>query len=525
MMQQTTNKMPGDSYDAIVIGAGHNGLTTAAYLAKAGLATLLVEARHDVGGTAASDTFAGCSVNICNCDHLAVRTDPLIAELQLQQHGLEYINIDPAQINGSWHSDLWWPSFHDLDQTCDALSQVLPQEVKNYRRYVKDALPVISLILDNANDVPSRRKLIANTARRGGKGLSRLLQWSRSSAAEVLQSYFTSPEIIGPALVEGPTVWGVSPHTPHTGLGAITLAMRHAAQVGRPVGGSGALPKALLKAYESFGGHLLLSSPVSAILCEDQKIYGVELSDGRVIRSRTVISACNPHDTFVKWLHGAPSSAYTFIERWRTTPQSQGYESKIDAIFHGDIQYKALQHDRYQNILARNEGCTFVIAPNTQELHDGHAMMANGEILEKPAFLVNTPTLTDSTLAPAGTNILSLEALFTPYNFVNGWETPDEPSRWLSLYDTLLTEPLTPRITEWRVKTPAHYETEFFLPQGHATSFAGGPMSIFFSRQPELSRYATPIKNLYITGAATFPGAGVWGSSGRNAAQVVLNNL
>lgn len=130
MMQQTTNKMPGDSYDAIVIGAGHNGLTTAAYLAKAGLATLLVEARHDVGGTAASDTFAGCSVNICNCDHLAVRTNPLIAELQLQQHGLEYINIDPAQINGSWHSDLWWPSFHDLDQTCDALSQVLPQEVK-----------------------------------------------------------------------------------------------------------------------------------------------------------------------------------------------------------------------------------------------------------------------------------------------------------------------------------------------------------------------------------------------------------
>ena len=525
MMQQTTNKMTRDSYDAIVIGAGHNGLTTAAYLAKAGLATLLVEARHDVGGTAASDTFAGCSVNICNCDHLAVRTNPLIAELQLQQHGLEYINIDPAQINGSWHSDLWWPSFHDLDQTCDALSQVLPHEVKNYRRYVKDALPVISLILDNANDVPSRRKLIANTARRGGKGLSRLLQWSRSSAAEVLQSYFTSPEIIGPALVEGPTVWGVSPHTPHTGLGAITLAMRHAAQVGRPVGGSGALPKALLKAYQSFGGHLLLSSPVSAILCEDQKLYGIELSDGRVIRSRAVISACNPHDTFVKWLQGAPSSAHTFIERWRTTPQSQGYESKIDAIFHGDIQYKALQHDRYQNILSRNEGCTFVIAPNTQELHDGHAMMANGEILENPAFLVNTPTLTDSTLAPVGTNILSLEALFTPYNFVNGWETRDEPSRWLSLYDTLLTEPLTPRITEWRVKTPAHYETEFFLPQGHATSFAGGPMSIFLSQQPELSRYATPIKNLFITGAATFPGAGVWGSSGRNAAQVVLNDL
>jgi phytoene dehydrogenase-like protein len=117
-----------------------------------------------------------------------------------------------------------------------------------------------------------------------------------------------------------------------------------------------------------------------------------------------------------------------------------------------------------------------------------------------------------------------LEALFTPFNFVDGWDALHEPSRWLSLYDTLLTEPLTPRIAAWRVKTPAHYEKEFFLPQGHATSFSGGPVSIFLSQQPELSRYATPIKNLYITGAATFPGAGIWGSSGRNAAQVVLNN-
>ena len=525
MMQPSTSSLLHDSYDAVVVGAGHNGLTTATYLARAGLRTLLVEARSEVGGTAASDTFAGCRVNICNCDHLAVRTNPLIEELQLHKHGLEYIDIEPAQINGSWHSDNWWPSFHDLERTCEALSRVLPHEVNNYRRYVADALPVISLILDNANDIPSRRKLLSNTARRRGRGVTRLLQWSRSSAAEVLESYFTSPEIIGPALVEGPTVWGVSPHTPHTGLGAITLAMRHAAQVGRPVGGSGALPNALLSAYESFGGHLLLASPVSAILCEDQLLYGIELTDGRVIRSSTVISACNPHDTFVKWLKGAPSSANTFIERWRTTPQSQGYESKIDAIFHGDIQYKALQHDRYQDVLTHNEGCTFVIAPNTQELHEGHMKMAAGQILARPAFLANTPTLTDSTLAPPGTNILSLEALFTPYNFVDGWESRAEPSRWLSLFDTLLTEPLAPRISSWRVKTPAHYETEFFLPQGHATSFAGGPMSIFFSQQPELSRYTTPIKNLYITGAATFPGAGVWGSSGRNAAQVVLRSL
>ena len=91
-------------FDAIVIGAGHNGLVTAAYLARAGMSTLLVEARADVGGTAASEQFAGATVNICNCDHLTFRTTPVIEELGLRALGLEYIDVEPAQHNFSWAS-------------------------------------------------------------------------------------------------------------------------------------------------------------------------------------------------------------------------------------------------------------------------------------------------------------------------------------------------------------------------------------------------------------------------------------
>jgi beta-carotene ketolase (CrtO type) len=89
--------MGGADYDAMVIGAGHNGLVCAAYLAKAGMRTLLVEARSSVGGTASSERFAGGTVNICNCDHLAFRTTPVIDELGLGAHGLQYIDIEPAQ--------------------------------------------------------------------------------------------------------------------------------------------------------------------------------------------------------------------------------------------------------------------------------------------------------------------------------------------------------------------------------------------------------------------------------------------
>ena len=91
--------MNGYDYDAIVIGAGHNGLVCAAYLAKGGLRTLLVEARHGVGGTAASEEFAGATVNICNCDHVTFRTTPIMEELGLAELGLRYLEVEPSQLN------------------------------------------------------------------------------------------------------------------------------------------------------------------------------------------------------------------------------------------------------------------------------------------------------------------------------------------------------------------------------------------------------------------------------------------
>ena len=514
-----------DFYDAVVIGAGHNGLIAAAYLARAGLSTLLVEARTTVGGTATSEQFAGSTVNICNCDHLTIRTTPIAEELNLARHGLSYTDIDPAQINGTWEAENWWPSYHDANQTLDALGKLLPDEQGNYKRYLADALPIASLILEAANEPPSRRGLITRVLARRGKGATRLLAWSRKSAADVLGSYFSSEAILGPAIVEGPMVWGVSPQLKGTGLGAITLALRHAGQVGRPVGGSGSLPESLRKSFIDFGGELLLATRVSAIVCGNNDERIVELANGHEVKARVVVSACNPHDTFIKWLRNAPPQAQPMIDRWKNTPHGQGYESKIDAVFSGEVVYNALSSPIHQSLGLSGLPATFVIAPSLQDIHRGWELMSKGRILERPAFLVNVPSLGDATLTKDGSNILSLESLFTPYNFTGGWQSDAEPLRWLHLFDSLLTEPLTPRIGEWRAMTPDKYEKEFFLPGGHATSFSGGPLATFMSSTPELTQYRTSVKNLYLTGAATFPGAGIWGASGRNAALTVLGDL
>ena len=149
-------------------------------------------------------------------------------------------------------------------------------------------------------------------------------------------------------------------------------------------------------------------------------------------------------------------------------------------------------------------------------------MMASGGILEQPAMFVNSPSALDSTLAPAGRHVFSLEVLYTPYGLPGGWADSAEPRRWLEQVATTLAPGFLESLVDWRAMTPDRYEREFHLPHGHATSFAGGPLAALRNRNPELTRYETPVKGLYLTGAATFPGAGIWGASGRNAALRIL---
>jgi beta-carotene ketolase (CrtO type) len=500
-------------YDAMVIGAGHNGLVCAAYLAKAGLRTLLVEARSSVGGTASSEAFAGGTVNICNCDHITFRTTPVIEELGLAKHGLEYIDIDPAQRNMTWDGGPPWTIYHDVEQTIASLARTYPAEVAGYRRYLKAAIPAVQMVFDNANDPPSAGTIARKVLRRRGRGAATLLRWSRRSAADVMRSYFDAEALRGPAMVTGPMVWGVTPELAGTGLGALTYAMRHVAQVGRPVGGSGMVPESLRRAFEAFGGTLLLDTKVAHLTCEGEAIRGMVCTDGTEVTARIVVSACNPHDTFLVWLRDPPPQAAPLVERWRAISHDDGYESKIDAIV-----------DRQPTLAAGQPlGATTAISPSLDEIHRGCALMASGEILDRPGMLVNSPSALDTTLAPDGRHVFSLEVLYTPYKFAGGWPGSVEPRRWLDRVATVLAPGFLDSLIDWRAMTPDRYEREFHLPHGHAASFTGGPLAALRNKNPELTRYETPVKGLYLTGAATFPGAGIWGASGRNAALRILS--
>ncbi|MFT3854243.1 MAG: NAD(P)/FAD-dependent oxidoreductase [Ilumatobacteraceae bacterium] len=503
-------------FDAIVIGAGHNGLVCAAYLARGGLRTLLLEARASVGGTAASEPFAGGTVNICNCDHITFRTTPVIDELGLAAHGLRYVDMEPAGMNMAWGDERAWAIHHDVEQTIESLARTHPGEVAGYRRYVAAALPAARLVLDAANDPPSLRGLSRKVFDHRARGMSTLLRWSRRSAADVLRSFFSADALLGPVVVTGPMVWGISPEMPGTGLGAMTYAMRHAGTVGRPIGGSGMVPATLRAAFESFGGTLRTSTEVAAITCEGPAVRGIQLTDGTEITGDVVVSACNPHDTFLNWLRNPPPQATDLVRRWKAIPHDEGYESKVDAIIDRPPSLPALA-DHPEAIAS-----TLVVAPPLADIHRGYQMMGRGLILRRPGLMVNVPSLVDPTMGVGDRHVFSMEVLYTPYRVEGGWASSPEPRRWLEQFATLADQGFLESLGEWRAMTPDRYESEFHLPAGHATSFAGGPLAALRNKDPELVRYETPVRGLYLTGAATFPGAGVWGASGRNAALTVL---
>ncbi len=514
--------MPTPDFDAVVIGAGHNGLVTAAYLARAGMSTLLVEARDSVGGTASSEKFAGATVNICNCDHLTFRTTPVMQELGLADHGLSYIDVDPAQHNMTWRSAAsgsTWSSHHDVDATLEEIGRVAPGDVDGYRRYAKAAMPAVRMILEAANEPPSVRGLIRMALERRLAGAPTLLRWSRRSAADVLRSYFDDEIVRGPGAVTGPMVWGISPESAGSGLGALAHAMRHVAKVGRPVGGSGQVPNALLAAFLAEGGSLMTAAKVTEICCTGDRVSGVRIDTGggqlELVAAANVVSACNPHDTFLRWLKHPPSVAADLVRRWQSVTHADGYESKLDVVL------DAVPRLRHTD---RSLGPTTVIAPDLASIHRGHESIDAGRVLDEPGLLVNVPTLLDPTMAPDGLHVLSLEALYTPYALTGGWPGSREPRRWLEAFAGLCEPGLLDSIVDWRAVTPDRYESDFHLPAGHAASFAGGPLAAFRNSNPELTGYETSVTGLYLTGAATFPGAGVWGASGRNCATVVLAN-
>ncbi|HWI73389.1 MAG TPA: NAD(P)/FAD-dependent oxidoreductase [Baekduia sp.] len=514
-------------HEVVIVGGGHNGLTCAAYLARAGVDVCVLEARDSVGGCASTvEVLGGARVNICNCDHGLVRATGVIEELDLAAHGLRYLDLDPAQLALPWGGEAPWLLFGDVERTLQSLALTHPDQVAGYRRYVGDLLPAARLVMEMTGGVPTPLGVATRLARARGRGLTALLKLSRRSAADVLRDYFTSDALLGPVATTGPAVWGLPPQAPGTGLGALGYALRHLTAVGRPVGGSGALTDALASAVRASGGTIRTGVRVVAITCDGGRATGVRLADGtRVDATRAVVSAGDPRRALVELLHAPPAAARDLVERWRTRPVREGYESKVDAVIDVLPRPRGLDPEHLTTLGVDDVlNATMVIAPGLDGILAAHRTAARGGVAERPLYLSNVPSVVDPTVAPpGGGHVFSLETLFTPYRLAGGWAGTAEPERWLAAFATLVEPGFLDGVRRFRLVGPEDYERDFSMPAGYAPSFAGGPLAALLGRDRELTRYATPVPGLYLTGSGTFPGAGVSGAPGRNTARVILS--
>jgi len=507
----------------IVAGGGHNGLVCAAYLAAAGLDVEVLEARPSVGGCASTVDAVGTRVNVCNCDHTMVRRSGVLDELDLAAHGLRYLDLEPtghAIVVGSGPG--WW-SFADPRRTLDSLALTHPSEVEGYRRYLEAMVPLAELTLALAMAPPT----LAALGRHAGPRALRLLRLARASAVDVLRSFFSDEALIAPCAAMGPAVWGLDPAWPGTGLGALGYALRHVAPPGRPVGGSGSLPAALRSAIEAAGGRVRTGARVARVRCAANRVTGVELDSAEILPADAVVCATDPRSVFVEWLGAgaAGPAADRLVRRWETRPTTDGYESKLDAVVEGLPRFLADDEAAAVRLGVRPGVATTVITPPVAGIGRARSCADAGGVADQPVMLVNLPSVADPSMAAGGRHVFSLEVLFTPYRLAGGWPHSTEPERWLSVFGRHVDPGFVAGIGAWRAVTPPDYERDFGLPRGHAPSFAGGPLAALVGKDRELTRYETPVAGLFLTGAGTFPGAGIWGASGRNAASVVLAKL
>jgi len=516
--------------DVVVVGAGHNGLICAAYMARAGLSVQLLEARDDVGGCASTVDALGARVNICNCDHVMIRTTGIAEELDLARFGLRYVDVDPCSVGLGWDDRTPWAVFHDLPRTLEGLRATRPDQVDGYQRYVAAATPAAELLIELTQQLPRPGHVASRLVERRGRGLRTLLAWSRRSAVDVFRSFFDDDSMATPALTTGPTVWGVAPDAPGTGLAALNYALKHLSPIGRPIGGSGALTDALRACLEASGGFVRCGVRVAGLVSDDRRIRAVETIEGERIEAGAVVTACDPRAVLVDLMDADHPKAGRLQGRWRRQPVHEGYESKIDAVIDALPRYDRVTDGFREAAGGEADGTTWVIAPTVDEMRAAHRLIGEGQVAERPMMLVNVPSALDATMkapgaAPDDGHVLSLEVLFTPYSLAGGWEGSTEPQRWLDLWTSRLQLGFADAIRSWRVMTPVDYEREFSMHRGYTPAFAGSPLTALLGRRRELTRYRTPIDNLFLTGAATYPGAGIWGAPGRNAARVVMETL
>jgi phytoene dehydrogenase-like protein len=524
------------SYDAIIVGAGHNGLVCGAYLAKGGKSVLVLERRDVIGGAAVTEElWQGYRINTASYV-MSLLQPKIMLDLDLKGRGLEVIEPPPlVQLFPDGRHLTFWG---DIDRLAAEFEKFAPGDGDAYRRYrshLATLAPVVrSLMWSIPVDPTSWRPgdIAATLAfawrNRGAmRHFYELFDLFTMSAYDYLGRWFKS-DIAKLALgfyAAGGGGGNAAFRTPGTAFPLTRSLLRdHTTAAGGPGfvrGGMGAISQAIAAAGAAHGMKVRTGARVAAIELEAGRARGVRLETGEVIRAGLVVTNANAKTTFLDML---PASALPgdFLQHIRQY-QAKSTVFKVHLALDGLPSVPGFK-DRG---LGFDYPVQLRIAPSVDAMEESYALAQAGRLTDRPFLTVMTPSVLDPTLAPAGHHVMSIFGGHIP-NVPRGsdWDAMRE-TLYEATVDTLAEymPDIRQRILHHQTLTPLDYERVFDLPGGHLQHGEMSLNQMFFSRPaPHFAAYRSPVPGLYICSASAHPGGGVTGIPGHNAAKVILKD-
>ena len=524
----------GSRYDAIIIGGGHNGLTNAAYLARAGKKVLVLERRHVLGGSAVTEeVFPGFKFSVCSYVVSLLRPE-IIRDLNLPKHGLEILPLDGTFAPMPNGDHLW--RVNDHGKTFREISRFSRTDAEAYGEFSKAMVAMcqfVKPILDMTPPDPTSlnlkdiRKFLFLGRRfqalhAGDKynqvqlmtmsAIDFLDQWFET---DVLKACMSASGIIG-------TFQGVrSPGTAyvllHHYMGEIDGAFR---SWGFSRGGTGAISNSIAGAARELGVEIRTEAPVSRILIKNGKAEGVVLKNGDEIRADLVSSSVDPNLTFLKLMEPGhvPDEFLEQVRRYKYRGSSGKVNLALDAL----PNFKSLPGPG-----AHLRGA-ISISPSVDYMERAYDDAKYGQHSRRPYIDMVIPSLTDPSVAPPGKHVMSCFVQYAPYKLKGAtWDEKKEPFGD-AVIDTIAEHAPNIRdiILHRQVVTPLDMEREFGLTEGNIFQGELTLEQLFFLRPvPGWAKFRTPVRSLYMCGSATHPGGGIMAAPGRLAAREILKDL
>lgn len=498
--------------DVCVVGAGHNALVAACYLARAGLDVEVFEKAPQTGGAAATtEAFPGYRIDRGASLHILIRHTGIIEDLQLHRFGLRYLDADLWAFAPNGDGGISFAT--DLAATCASVQKACGgADAAAYERFATDWLARGEALAEIFNAPPKPAQLARGfwrLGRLGGRGGAELARDFLAPANAVLDCYF-SDERLKAALAWLAAQSGPPPHAPATAPALGWVALMHRRPPGRAVGGSGALTDALTARFLSDGGKLRVGDGVKNIFDDGSGVTGLQTQSGEHIHCRAVLAGCHVVETLR--LVGRPDLA----ERVRV---GAGMGMAVRLATRALPAYPGAGSEAHQGMQ--------LLVGSRQSLAAAYGEALAGRLPRRPACLVLTPSALDPGLAPAGRHTVTIWAQWHPYAPAGGWAKVAERE---ALKCVAAVEAAAPgfagSVEHVLVQSPPDLERELGLVHGNLMHVEMELDSMFALRPlPGWSGYRTPLRGLYLTGASTHPGGGVSGASGRSAARVVLADL